>query len=248
MSHHHPIICKNCENSFNGHFCNNCGQKAQTHRIDLKHVLHDLLHAVTHIDKGLFYTAKMMITQPGITLRAYIKGKRIHHPNPLLMVLIIGGLCSLTYYNLELRLISSFKISELDGGLHAIDSKFFAILYLSYSLLLSLIDFILFRFKGYNYTELFTVNIFISLEILLAQLCLVPIWLIGKSLGINDYIRVVIGLVYVFYLIYVKFQFFEVKGDKKSEKRMILAAILLLLFYILSGWKNFHQLYSDFSH
>jgi hypothetical protein len=240
---HHPIICKNCDNHFSGHYCNNCGQKAAIHRIDLKHILHGLIHAFTHMDKGFLYTSRMMLIRPGYTVREYLRGKRVDHANPLTMLLIIGGLCSLIYYHFELKMISSFKIHELDGGLHAIDSKFFALLFIGYSLLFSFLDFILFRFKAYNYMELFTLNVFISNEILLAQLCLVPVWLWGKQLLINDYLRPLVGFLFISYLIYVRYQFFEVKGDKKTEKRLWLEAFIFIILSVGISWKTYYQLF-----
>lgn len=239
-------ICKNCENHFTGHYCNNCGQKAEIHRIDFKHVLHDLLHAITHLDKGLFYTAKLMVFEPGHTVRDYLKGKRVSHPNPFLMLLIIGGLCSLTYYNLELKLVNSFKINELDGGLHAIDSKFFAVLFISYSLLLSFFDYIFFKYKGYNYTELFTLNVFISVQILLAQLLLVPLWLIGKNYAINDYIRLIVALMFMAYLVFVRFQFFEVKQNKKDRLRLYVESVFFILLFVAFSFKTFQHLFTSY--
>ena len=239
------IICKNCENHFTGHYCNNCGQKASIHRIDFKHVLHDLLHAFTHLDKGLFYTAKLMLVEPGHTIRDYLNGKRVRHPNPFLMLLIIGGLCSLTYYNLELTLVNSFKITELDGGIHAIDSKFFAVLFISYSLLLSLFDFIFFKYKGYNYTELFTLNVFISVQILLAQLSLVPLWLIGKNYAFNDYMRIIVALVFMAYLVFVRYQFFEVKNSQKDKLRLYFESSLFILLFFASSYKTLQHISSS---
>lgn len=234
----HSIICKNCENHFTGHYCNNCGQKANLHRIDLKHLLHEFFHALTHLDKGLLYTSKMMLTEPGKTLRDYLYGKRIKHGNPYLMLLIIGGLCSLTYYNLELKLVTAYKISDLDAGLHAIDSKFFAILYILYSLLFALCDYVIFHYKGYNYTEYFTINVFIATEVLLALLALVPLWLIGSHYDLNRYFRPLVGFSFMSYLIFVRYQFFEVSGDKKAGLRLILeSGVLVLLFFVLS-WKS----------
>lgn len=234
----HSIICKNCENHYHGHYCNNCGQRAHTHRIDLKHLLHELFHALTHLDKGFLYTSKMMLSAPGQTIRDYLNGKRVRHSNPLLMLLIIGGLCSLTYYNLELKTVSAFKITDLDAGINMIDSKFFAILYLLYSLLFSFFDYILFRYKGYNYTELFTMNIFIASQILLALLALVPLWLLGKFLDINHHIRLIVGLIFMAYIILVRYQLFEVAGNVKARNRLILESFIFLLLFVFLSWKN----------
>ncbi len=239
----HTIICKNCENHYHGHFCNNCGQRANLHRIDFKHLVHEFFHALTHLDKGLLYTAKMMLLEPGRTIRDYLNGKRVKHSNPFLMLLIIGGLCSLTYYNMELKLVSSFRISELDGGLHVIDSKFFAILYILYSLLFSICDFVIFRYKGYNFTEYFTMNVFVATEVLLGLLALVPLWMIGGYFDVNKFIRPFVGLSFMSYLIFVRYQFFEVKNNRKAAIRLIIEGLVFVLLFVGLSWKTFSEFF-----
>jgi hypothetical protein len=233
----HTVICKNCENQFHGHYCNNCGQRANVHRINLSYLLHEFFHATTHLDKGLLYTAKKMLLEPGITIRDYLNGKRARHSNPYLMLIIIGGLCSLTYYNLELKLVSAFKITELDGGLHMIDSKFFAILYILYSLLFSICDFVIFHYKGYNFTEYFTMNVFIATQVLLGLMALVPLWMIGGHYDLNKFFRPMVGLIFMGYLIFVRYQFFEVKNDPKATRRLIIESFVLVLFFIMLSWR-----------
>ncbi len=241
---HHTITCKNCENQFSGHFCNNCGQRANIHRINLKYLLHEFFHAFTHLDKGILYTAKTMLVAPGETIRDYLNGKRVRHSNPFLMLLIIGGLCSLTYYNFELKLVSSFKITDLDAGLHVVDSKFFAILYILYSLLFAFCDYIIFHYKGYNFTEYFTMNVFIATEVLLVLLALVPLWLIGGHYDLNKYFRLIVGLSFMSYMIFVRYQFFEVKNNVKAGIRMIIESLVLVLLFFVISWRTL----SDFFH
>jgi len=38
--------CKNCENLFEGRFCNVCGQKT-AHRLDVSHIWHEVIHLFT---------------------------------------------------------------------------------------------------------------------------------------------------------------------------------------------------------
>ncbi|MBL0011020.1 MAG: DUF3667 domain-containing protein [Nitrosomonas sp.] len=238
------IECKNCGNMFHGHYCNNCGQKSAIHRISLKNLLHDFFHATTHLDRGYLHTAKEMFIRPGHTIREYLQGKRVSHPNPILMMIITGGLCSLMYYNLELQTVSAFKINELGGGTHIIESKFFAILYISYSLLLSFFDFIFFRKKGYNFTEFFSLNVFISIEILLSLLILVPVWLIGKSLEINVYLRLIVGFGFIAYLVYVRYQFFEINKNPQSKWILIIESLLFLTLFLLISYRNILEVLS----
>lgn len=85
--------CLNCGTKLRDKYCSHCGQKADTHRISPKHfVLHDLLHGVFHIDKGILFTLKETFKRPGAAARDYIAGKRIRYYNIFYLILIILGL------------------------------------------------------------------------------------------------------------------------------------------------------------
>lgn len=75
--------CKNCGSVIGGSFCSHCGQKADTHRVTLGHVVHETLHAFTHADKGFLLLIRELITKPGIVAREYLEGKRKKYFNPL---------------------------------------------------------------------------------------------------------------------------------------------------------------------
>src|SRR4051812_48133830 len=84
--------CKNCGLDYTGNFCPNCGQKAATHDIDSKYILHEIPHAIFHIDKGIFYTIGQLCTRPGKTVIEYIKGKRIQHYSPIAYILLLSAI------------------------------------------------------------------------------------------------------------------------------------------------------------
>jgi hypothetical protein len=85
--------CLNCDAEIENNFCSNCGQKSDTHRITVKHfLLHDLLHGVWHIDKGILFTLRESILRPGQAALDYIKGKRIRYFNVFYLCLIVIGL------------------------------------------------------------------------------------------------------------------------------------------------------------
>ena len=75
------IVCKNCDQHFEGHYCNNCGQSASVKRINVFNVGSIFLHGFFHIDKGFFYTIKELSIHPGKMLREYVAGKRITQIN-----------------------------------------------------------------------------------------------------------------------------------------------------------------------
>jgi hypothetical protein len=85
-------VCKNCEKTFEGRFCPNCSQRADTHRFTLNHITHEFLHALTHTDKGIFYLIKEMFLRPGKVAREFNAGKRKKYFSPVTFLLITTAL------------------------------------------------------------------------------------------------------------------------------------------------------------
>lgn len=70
--------CLNCSTELISTYCHICGQKANTHRITPRHfIMHDIVHGVLHLDKGILFTLKQAFTRPGYAVMDYIAGKRI---------------------------------------------------------------------------------------------------------------------------------------------------------------------------
>lgn len=92
----HPENCLNCfaELRERDKFCYNCGQSAlHTHkRITMSHIIHEVIHALTHADKGFFYLIKELATQPGITIKEYLAGKHKKYFNPFSFFFIVLGI------------------------------------------------------------------------------------------------------------------------------------------------------------
>jgi hypothetical protein len=63
--------CLNCENKFEGKFCNQCGQKASVNRFTVRHLLHELPHSLFHVDKGILKNIKGAL-HPQRTIFEYI--------------------------------------------------------------------------------------------------------------------------------------------------------------------------------
>lgn len=86
--------CLNCGTPLHTgqHFCAQCGQKADTHRISLHEISHDAIHYFTHADKGIFQLLRMLATRPGVVAREYIDGKRKAYFKPLNIFLIVAGI------------------------------------------------------------------------------------------------------------------------------------------------------------
>ena len=95
------ITCKNCNQNFKGHFCNNCGQTADTHKMNFHSLWHDIQHGLFHFDNGVLYTAKQLFTRPGNSIREYIDGKRVRHFKPISLVILLATVYGFLYHTLS---------------------------------------------------------------------------------------------------------------------------------------------------
>lgn len=192
--------CKNCDTSFEGRFCPNCSQKADTHRFTINHLLHEFFHAFTHTDKGILFLIKELAVRPGQTIREYTAGKRKKYFNPITFLLIASALqlfaikktdifhrYTESVYNVTQQLVkaSGAKISnsremdELKTGADASmttmleNNKIITLLFIP---ALGFLTWLFFRKSKFNYAENLILNIMISAELSIFFLfaCILP--------------------------------------------------------------------------
>ncbi len=106
------ITCKNCGNKFEGNFCNQCGQKARTDKINFKYVLNEVGASVLQVDRGIIFTIKELFTRPGHSIRAYLEGKRVNHYRAISFLLVTSTIYALVAYWLG----EQTNLSEAIGG------------------------------------------------------------------------------------------------------------------------------------
>ena len=94
MEKEKDTICKNCNYTFLGNYCNQCGQKVIDKRNTLKHFF-QLLFSSLDIHKGLLFTIKMLFVNPGKIINEYLDGRTKDYLNPLKYLFIIVGLSTL---------------------------------------------------------------------------------------------------------------------------------------------------------
>lgn len=98
------VICENRHHVFKGNYCNNCGQPAETHKINMHFLWHDIQHGLLHFDKGILYYLKQLFTRPGHSVREFIKGKKGKHFKPLSLVVFLAALYGFSYHYFSYRL------------------------------------------------------------------------------------------------------------------------------------------------
>ena len=82
--------CKNCDSSFDGSFCNSCGQNSRVDKINISNFLSELSDSVFQINRGLFFTVRELFLRPGHSIREFIQGKRKNHFKPIAYVFALS--------------------------------------------------------------------------------------------------------------------------------------------------------------
>ena len=80
------VKCLNCGNEFEGHYCPECGQSADTGRFTIKLILENLQTAILGRDGGVWFTLKSLFTRPGAMVVDDGKRKRYFSPFPMLFL------------------------------------------------------------------------------------------------------------------------------------------------------------------
>jgi len=69
--------CATCDVELAGPFCHRCGEPGP-HEADLavRHLLHDAVHDLTHLDGKIWRTIRALLVQPGLLTKEYWEGRR----------------------------------------------------------------------------------------------------------------------------------------------------------------------------
>jgi len=224
----HNTICLNCDTVLTGKFCHECGQKADTHRITAKHfIMHDLLHGVWHIEKGILFTLKEVFTRPGYAALDYIHGRRVKYYNIFYLILmVLGFMFVLSGYTEDGATESIDQVTDANRRivLEAID-KNIKLVYLLFLPIMAVVGFVLFRKLRFNFSEHLIIAGFTFLGMLIFAMA-------GILLDINgnyvlEYVNSGIGIICALFPAVVYYQV--------TRKSISLPGYLwrIVLFYVL---------------
>ena len=83
------ITCKNCGHQFNGHYCNQCGEKVYSdHDKTFRHFSEDAFHFPTHFDNKILRTWWLIMTKPGFVSSQITAGIRKPYYKPVNLFII----------------------------------------------------------------------------------------------------------------------------------------------------------------
>ena len=99
--------CLNCGNEFEGNYCPECGQSAETGRFTMKFIFENLAAAIISRDGSIWFTLKNLFTRPGSMITDILGGKRKKYFSPFPMLFF-----ALTLYILITSVTTGFMIQE----------------------------------------------------------------------------------------------------------------------------------------
>lgn len=243
------MLCKNCGNEFDGNFCNQCGQKASVTRLTYKSLADNLMHGFLHVDKGFFYTIRMLIINPGKVVIDFINCKRAAYFQPFPLLIILA-----TIYGLFESMINpvkeniekvSDKMSEVDKPIIELVNFFISHISHNYALLniflippFALAIRIAFRkanSKKYNATEYLFAGAYLSSLYLVINIIFLPLIYFINRTEYEDSLSVIATLIYVFVTLRFLYELFK-DTFWKTSRRALYALFLygfFFVFYIL---------------
>lgn len=228
------IACKNCGRVFDGKFCDNCGQSANTKRINRQFIFEIFELGIIHLNHGFFFTLKEILVRPGITIKNYLDGKRKKYSHPLTYIAVI----TVIYFLLR----SIFVKYPAAAGTPDSNRIIFDFIYEYYPKLVvfvfiplaALFTPIFYQGKHYNFFELFTFHCYIRAQFMLFELLIVIInWLmiqLGATLP-PSFVFITSLIFNLLFLGWAQFQFY----NDKNYLMALLKAFGLMALLMLCG-------------
>lgn len=246
------IICKNCGHHFKGNFCNHCGQTAETHKLDLHFIWHDIQHGLFHFDKGILYSFKQLFTRPGHSIREFLEGKRVKHFKPISLVIIVASIYGLLYHYFHINVIASQSGEEgLGAFLNTHEFNEWVATHFAWVTLANIPFFtigtaVAFRKQGYNLVEYFILNTFKASQKLFARIATFPLLIYCNNTPYMASLTTVFYVIDLVFIFWTNAQFFNKLSTAKVFWLSVLSHIIFLACFTIAillgllGYKLVH--------
>lgn len=200
-----PHTCLNCGCQFEGNYCPDCGQSADTRRFTVSSTVRSLIETLSGSDNTFLSTALQLFYRPGHLVREFICGRRARYFRPVQMLLFLITIFVLVSYFIDsstspLELLRSSSLDENVNSSSLASALVYIGAFLSNKVTFSLVAALLFVFpfrllfgkcrverldgspEPLNSAEHFYALIYISCQIMLLSLVMMPLSLI-EALG-----------------------------------------------------------------
>lgn len=232
------MICKNCGNTAEGNYCNNCGQKTNLCRLNFSYLVSEITDSVFQIHYGFFYTLRELFLAPGKSINEYLNGKRKKYFKPLSYLLILSTVYFLLTLAIDEKTWIGDFLSGWNEGRREKDAEIQPILiwfsekYAYTTLLLipifSMASYLSFLRFNKNYIEHIVINSYITGQqaIVYSLFAVVDLIVENKILGIAPF------AISASYNIFVYYNIFNVGNRLINILRSIATYIIYLIFVV----------------
>jgi hypothetical protein len=223
--------CKNCNHQFEGNYCNNCGQSAKTHPINIHFLWHDIQEGFFHFEKGILFTIKELLTRPGYTIREFLDGKRVKHFKPISFLIILATINGLLYHYLKINIVSvTNRTIHFASFMNEWRVSHYSILELLALPAFTIASWVVFRKSNRNFLEHFVLNAYLIGLLTIAGIVLLPLFYIYNETSKLSIVITISHIVNLPIAYWVYFQFFN---QKEKIKLVFKILMTLLLYYFL---------------
>jgi hypothetical protein len=234
------MTCKNCNTPVSGHYCSACGQQAHIHRVTIAHLGHELIHALTHTDKGFLILIKELLTRPGVVAREYLDGQRKRYFNPLSFLVITTAFYAYIAYKTGYFTAISAGNSPRPVQPYPYYNEMMEVMVnngklLSLILIVPLLAFmtwISFLRSRFNLAEAFVLQSYIIGQANVARvLIFIPVFLLAPTT--IQWNMLAFQVVFVVYMTIAYKQFFETKLVTAAIKAIIIHVLFIVFYWLL---------------
>ena len=224
--------CKNCDTEVALKYCPNCGQSATINRIDGKYILHEIEH-VLHFDRGIFYTIKELVINPGESIRNYLSENRTKLIKPILFIIVTSLIYTLVshFYHLESTkvIIKGLKTDSFSTILSWTQENWGYTNIMTAAIRAYLLQ-ILFKKYGYNFYELLILFCYITGVSMLIYALFIPIEILFES-KIILFFTLMLGPIYSVWAVAQFFDKTKVVSYIKALIAYVLGTVILFILF-----------------
>jgi hypothetical protein len=219
--------CLNCDNNFEGAFCNLCGQKAATHRFTMHEWLHEIPHNILHVDSGFFLTMKTLFLRPGDAVREFLHGKRKLLFSPFLYMLILCGVYVVVAHFLG-KDAKEVEFTNIQQAIEYISEHYYKIVVVATVIPLAIASYLAYFKSGYNFAEHLVFNAYLMGQLVIGDIILVLISATGFDENYSPAFKSLEFVIKYPYWFWMVWQFFK-------PKKWYWGILQFILFFVLSA-------------
>jgi hypothetical protein len=223
--------CKICNYEVSLSYCPNCGQPAKLKRINGQYIRHEI-EQLLQIERGIFYTIKALVTNPGQTVNTFLTENRNRLVKPIVFIIITSLLYTLLnhYFQVEEGYVQSYNLNDSTAGLimkWVQDNYGYSNIIMG--LFIALCIKLLFRKYNYNFFEILILLCFV----MGIGMLIFSVFVVLQGLT-NIYLMTFAGIAGVTYAIWAIGQFYDKSKVMSYVKALIAYMTGMIVFWLLA--------------